>query len=37
MHPDNDFTDPWIVEKFEREGMDIPQRIFPKMSHKREA
>ena len=37
VHPDNDFTDPWIVEKFEREGMDIPQRIFPKMSHKREA
>jgi succinate dehydrogenase/fumarate reductase flavoprotein subunit len=29
-HPPNDFEDPWITEKYAKEGMDIPRRIFPK-------
>ncbi|TGE31102.1 fumarate reductase/succinate dehydrogenase flavoprotein subunit [Desulfosporosinus sp. Sb-LF] len=29
-HPPNDFNDPWIVEKVDREGMDIPKRMFVK-------
>lgn len=28
VHPPNDFNDPWIVEKVEREGMEIPKRMF---------
>jgi len=28
--PPNDFTDPWIVEKVEREGMEIPKRMHVK-------
>jgi succinate dehydrogenase/fumarate reductase flavoprotein subunit len=29
-HPPNDFRDPWITEKVEREGLDIPKRMFVK-------
>lgn len=34
VHPENEHTDPWIVEKYDREGMEIPKRIFPKMVRK---
>ncbi|MDL2314454.1 fumarate reductase/succinate dehydrogenase flavoprotein subunit [Desulfovibrio sp. OttesenSCG-928-C14] len=34
VHPANDFTDPWINEKYAREGMEIPKRIFPKAKKK---
>ncbi|MCR5562799.1 MAG: fumarate reductase/succinate dehydrogenase flavoprotein subunit [Desulfovibrio sp.] len=37
VHPANDNTDPWMTEKYEREGMDIPKRIFPKKGKKEEA
>ncbi len=30
VHPPNEFVDPWMSEKYAREGMDIPKRIFPK-------
>ena len=36
VHPPNDFTDPWMKEKYEREGMDIPKRLLPKSSKKKE-
>ena len=37
VHPENNHVDPWMEEKYEREGMDIPKRIFPKKGNKKEA
>ena len=36
-HPENEHVDPWMEEKYNREGMDIPKRIFPKKGNKKEA